>query len=124
MTENQPLEPNREKPEPAEKRRFDNVGDALAAGKNDGAAKAREKGPQLKSGVCDLVHDLAYGVAYGSVFAGAFLHELLPRSVREGISKGVSSGKEAGKEAGAKVTEAVSLSPEAEGPEMTNPSFS
>ena len=122
MTENHSTDPDHHIPETTPKRRFDSLRDALAAGKDEGAAKAREKGPQLKLGICDLVHDVAYGVAYGSVFAGALLHEILPKSVREGISKGVAGGKKAGQEAGTKVTEAVASS-EVEGPEVTNPSF-
>ena len=63
MTENHSTDPDHHIPETTPKRRFDSVRDAFAAGKDEGAAKAREKGPQLKLGICDLVHDVAYGVA-------------------------------------------------------------
>ena len=122
MTEDHTANPENDIPESTEKRRFETTCDALAAGKKDGAAKAREKGPQLKSGVSDLFHDMAYGVAYGSFFAGAFLHELLQRSVREGISKGVSAGRNSGKNAATKVSDAVASETVPEGAEI-NPSF-
>lgn len=123
MTEEQFQNPEQDSHEQTGKRRFDNLGDALKAGYDEGAAKAREKGPQLKSGVADLVHDLAYGVAYGSVFTGAFLHELLPKAVREGLSKGFAAGKEAGKETSAKFGDAMATDAE-NGANVTNPSFS
>lgn len=123
MTEDQFQKPEQDSCEPSEKRRFDNLGEALKAGSEDGAAKAREKGPQLKSGVADMVHDLAYGVAYGSVFAGAFLQELLPKSVRDGLSKGLAAGKEAGKKSGARFGDVMVADVE-EGPNVTNPTFS
>ena len=60
------------------KRQFDSFGEALKAGTTDGAAKAREKAPGLKTGVADAVHDMAYGLAYGSVFAAAFIKNFKP----------------------------------------------
>lgn len=114
MTEDHSQTPLQDDSATDDKRRFDSVTDALRAGKDDGAAKAREKCPQLKSGVANVVHDVAYGLAYGSTFAGAFLQELLPQSVREGFSKGASDGKEAGQAASTKVVEAVSSGSESQ----------
>lgn len=117
--------PDDESTESAEKRRFESVGDALKAGKDEGAAKAREKGPQLKSGISDAVHDVAYGLAYGSVFAGAFLNELIPRSIRDGLSKGATAGKKAGQAACEKVGDALKTDSETVNEEgAVNPSFS
>lgn len=64
---NQEIPPTKEQPvEEETKRQFDNMGDALRAGKDEGSAKAREAAPGLKSCIAEAFHDLAYGVAYGA----------------------------------------------------------
>lgn len=99
--------PPTEAPAPA-KREFNSTSDAFKAGREDGAAKAREKSPEFLSGMANALHDLAYGVAYGTVFAGAFANELIPENIRNGLFKGAEAGKKDGKSACQKTTETFS----------------
>jgi len=117
--------PNDEAPPKDQGRRFETLTEALEAGKNDGAAKAREKGPAFKSGIADAAHDLAYGLAFGSVFTGTFVHELIPRSLRDGFSRGAAAGKAAARDACKKVNNSFKTENEEVGTEeSTKPSFS
>ena len=106
-------------------RQFESVGDAIKAGTSEGAARARETAPELKTGVAHAIHDVAYGLAYGSVFAGAFINELIPKTFREGLSKGADAGKAAGMKACEKVHETLSPDSSQVGEtDTTNRSFS
>lgn len=103
-------EPNVEaeaEPTPEVKREYHTVSEALVAGREDGAGKAKEKAPELKSGIANVAHDVAYGLAYGTVFAGAFVNELIPSKIREGLSKGANAGRKAGKTACEKAADAL-----------------
>jgi len=94
------------------KREFSNLTEALEAGCEDGAAKAKTSVPELKSSIAKVVHDVAYGLAYGSVFAGTFVNELISGKVREGFSKGADAGRRAGKAACEKA--AAALTPDSD----------
>ena len=103
------------------KREFGSVSEAIEAGRTEGAAQARSKAPELKSGVASVVHDLAYGLAFGTVFTGAFVNELIPEKIREGLSKGADAGRKAGKAACDKASKAMNPQ-EGAGPEAPVPS--
>jgi hypothetical protein len=109
---NEPMSESPETPETeaqtAAKREFGSIGEAIVAGREEGAAQARTKAPELKSGIANVVHDLAYGLAYGTVFTGAFVNELIPEKIREGLSKGAEAGRKAGKEACDKASDVLS----------------
>jgi len=110
---NQEIPPTKEQPvEEETKRQFDNMRDALRAGKDEGSAKAREAAPGLKSCIAEAFHDLAYSVAYGAFFTGSFANELVPKTVKSGLAKGAEAGKAAARKAHEKASEAFSPSVE------------